>query len=622
MDKKLSALSASIAVYIPSAAAQSTDFVGIIPLLSDVLGLELSDPTNAIGVAATVGLMTAIIYGVLKLGAERLEIADSLTGGDGYGEGGRNILAIVSVLIVLSTAGAGLFDQLAPLYSNLGLVLLTAIGAVGLIGAVFLLLGGVPGAAAFGGGAGAKLAGEGAAAGAEGYTEAKSTLKEKKAERKKRKAEAEKRMQEIEDEADQIREDIQDGSEGDTDSEREAAELEEDVINKIKSILNNLNLENDVKLAEKALNDVEDELQMEKDIGPKIGYASARINRALAYLEVFKEDIIDNIDTGGGGVNPDNPRYADALKQTPASVSGAAADLVFDDSAGWTSSRNKILNRVKGKSSATDKINYPNSLSSVGPDEIGGIEFEERDKVKSNLSGTVDFSDQKYDYGICEAYEDLQKVKAEFKTIGKGVEEEESLEEDAFNDLVQAVEDIKLVHGLVGELHNLLDQLEEDDEMLEKLAEDQNWRDLFEEVESEEEAVEDLDDYLNHLDDLQSKALPILEETYEKLSNFLDYDESEVQRLDNDKTLIGEIVGISIGKADCLENKFNDIESQVTAMTAERQASLNELKRISQGIGEICRDDILGELKAVEDIDKREDSEARDMIQELEEIVG
>ena len=49
---------------------------------------------------------------------------------------------------------------------------------------------------------------------------------------------------------------------------------------------------------------------------------------------------------------------------------------------------------------------------------------------------------------------------------------------------------------------------------------------------------------------------------------------------------------------------------------------MNELKRISQGIGEICRDDILGELKAVEDIDKREDSEARDMIQELEEIVG
>ncbi|NMI77063.1 hypothetical protein GLT92_01425 [Nanohaloarchaea archaeon] len=617
MMRKLAVSLSLVTFYVPFVAAQPGEIVGIVPLLTQLIGVEVSNPSNAIGVAASIGLMTVIVYGILKVGAERLDLGDSLTGGGR--DGGRNILAIVSILIVLSTAGTGLFSTLGPLYSSLGLYLLVGIFLVALVGILFFAGGGLGGAAAFGKAGGDKLKAEGQIT----QDELEAQMKEKRGETEKRKAEAEKRMNELENEADQIRQDIQDGSEGDADSEREAAELEEDVINKIKSILNNLNLENDVKLAEKALNDVEDELQMEKDIGPKIGYASARINRALAYLEVFKEDIIDNIDTGGGGVNPDNLRYADALRQTPASVSGAAADLVFDDSAGWTNSRNRILNRVKGKSSATDKINYPDSLSSVGPDEIGGIEFEERDKVKSDLSGTVDFSNQKYDYGICEAYEDLQKVKAEFTTIGKGVEEEESLEEDAFNDLVQAVEDIKLVHGLVGELHDLLDQLEEDDEMLEKLAEDQDWRDLFEEVESEEEAVEDLDDYLNHLDDLQSKALPILEETYEKLSGFLDYDESEIQRLDNDKTLIGEIVGISIGKNDCLENKFDDIESNVPRpLPPERQASLNELKRISQGIGEICRDDILGELKAVEDIDKREDSEARDMIQELEEIVG
>lgn len=594
----------SLLAFLPLASAQEVQ--GIIPLLTDLIGIQVGNPQVAIGVAASFGLMVALVYSVMKIGAEKLEVAESLMGGQ-YGEG-RNVLLIISVLIGLSTLGTGAFGTLVQSFGLISVVLILSIAfvavfAVGSFGAF-----GAGGAAKFAGSAGEKLGAKG--------NELAADAKEKRAESKKRKAEADKKMREMEEEAERIRNDIQEGSEeGDTDSEREAVELEEDIINKVQSIVSDLDLEKDVHFAEQALEDLETELKIGKEEGPKMGYASARINRAHAYLTRLNTEVLSGI--GPGSIT--DPDYVDLLRQTPTVVSGGGMELVILNK----SVRADIRSQV-GKQNGNGNIDYPPEHDTADPSDIGGIDYSVRDSVGSDFGG---FSNETADYGICEALEDVEKARKQFKAVAEGTENEKELEGDAFEDVVNAVEDIKAVHNMIDELHELLGQLEEDNEMLESLAENQNWRDLFEEVESDESAVEDLDDYVQHLNDLQNKAEPILEDVHQTLEQFLDIDEQEIQFLKEDGNLIPEIIihttaGNGSGVTG-MKDSFSTIESNWSPkpIPPGPAQALQELQNICQNITDECGE-LTNMLDAIENADKREESEGREMLQELEEIVG
>lgn len=234
MGRKFSALLAA-AASIPAASAQIvSDYgyynnEGIIGLLEHLLGLSINNPYELTGLAATVGIMWVSIYAILKIGIKKLDegIDDSSLSGSGYfaeslGVGDtdqKNILALLSLLIVLTTLGTGYFTGLVRTWQSI-FVLLFVIMALALL--VFVVVGGAYGT--IGGvsvarGAGKQLQ----AAGMEQLADAQKTINEAE--------------QDIADLESASEEDIEQGDTGEADREaRIAAEDIQEVIQELESV--------------------------------------------------------------------------------------------------------------------------------------------------------------------------------------------------------------------------------------------------------------------------------------------------------------------------------------------------------------------------------------------------
>ena len=143
-------------------------------LLSELLGINMGEPYQAIGFAATFGLMWISAYIIFKVGIKKLDEGLD-TGGRRSGgfasavgidsEDSRNLLAVLTLLITLSIIGTGAFAGLIRGWQSLILLAFTFMLIAGL---AFIIIGGTGGIL----GGGSYMAGKSAKATAQGVREA------------------------------------------------------------------------------------------------------------------------------------------------------------------------------------------------------------------------------------------------------------------------------------------------------------------------------------------------------------------------------------------------------------------------------------------------------------------
>lgn len=177
MKRKILGLTVSSVVLLETVAAQigggSTSFQGILPLISQILGIDVGNPYNLLGVVATFGILSLLNYIILKKAFDKMDMLDIVNVGGsssvGGSEGGRNILAILSVLMTLSIVGTGAFMGIISGFRGLILLLF----AFMLFGGIAILLSGGTmlgiGGIAWTSGKGAKAMSEGVKEGAEAF---------------------------------------------------------------------------------------------------------------------------------------------------------------------------------------------------------------------------------------------------------------------------------------------------------------------------------------------------------------------------------------------------------------------------------------------------------------------
>ena len=165
----LKSLFTGFLLVLPVSSAQITSggSASISGLMTDLLGLNFSEPYVTLGFAATFGLMWASVYVIFKVGVKKIDSGyggrRSNPFGDALGLTGdsRNLLAVLTLLITLSMVGTGAFTGLIQGWQSL---IILAFSFMLLAGLAFVLLGGsgaVVGGTAYVTGKSAKVASEG-----------------------------------------------------------------------------------------------------------------------------------------------------------------------------------------------------------------------------------------------------------------------------------------------------------------------------------------------------------------------------------------------------------------------------------------------------------------------------
>ncbi|MFB6116820.1 MAG: hypothetical protein ABEK10_04905, partial [Candidatus Nanosalina sp.] len=120
MDRKtvLPALTAIIAASPVSAQITGTGTRSVTGMISHLLGINIYEPYQILGISATVGVLWVSTYVIFKVGIKRI---DEGLNNDGYSDSSiaealgvdtdnsRNLLAVLTLLIVLTMIGTGAF---------------------------------------------------------------------------------------------------------------------------------------------------------------------------------------------------------------------------------------------------------------------------------------------------------------------------------------------------------------------------------------------------------------------------------------------------------------------------------------------------------------------------------
>lgn len=169
---RLLKLAALVLASVPAASAQITSrgTQSVPDLMSHLFGIEFHEPYVALGFASTIGVLWVATYVIFKIGIKRI---DAGLDNDGYNSGGfaealgidseesRNILSVLTLLIVLTMLGTGAFAGLIQGWQSL---ILLAFTFALLAGTIFVIIGGtggVIGGSAYVAGASAKVTAQG-----------------------------------------------------------------------------------------------------------------------------------------------------------------------------------------------------------------------------------------------------------------------------------------------------------------------------------------------------------------------------------------------------------------------------------------------------------------------------
>lgn len=158
MGRRISAFLASL-LAVPTASAQITQGYGyygnegMIGLLEHLIGISINNPYELAGLAATVGIMWVSTYIIFKVAITKLD--EGVGDGSGVSSSGyfadalglgdsdqKNILAVLTLLIVLTMMGTGYFMGLIRTWQSL-IILTFTLMALALL--IFILVGGAYG---------------------------------------------------------------------------------------------------------------------------------------------------------------------------------------------------------------------------------------------------------------------------------------------------------------------------------------------------------------------------------------------------------------------------------------------------------------------------------------------
>ena len=280
----VSAVSSPTVAQVTGGSGQVTSIFGT---LSQLLGINVANPYNALAMLVTLGVMSLSVYIVLKVGVRKLDIEDVVLPSGGHNGGGRNILALMSVLITLSIFGtgaaAGLIQGFQAMFALGFLFMIIGLG-------VFIVIGGTGGL--FGGGS--YMIGKTSKASMEGIKEGSEALDE-----------AKEMLGTAEKEA-------QDGADGGPSNKSpfdDTEDEEEDAANRIQEalgIMNDVLVQTDEGLESKrnelnvAINEVEEALEIEGTEDEYFGQIDQRFKRANIFLNLAAQKADDQ---GPGGLD-------------------------------------------------------------------------------------------------------------------------------------------------------------------------------------------------------------------------------------------------------------------------------------------------------------------------------
>ncbi|MFB6116379.1 MAG: hypothetical protein ABEK10_02595, partial [Candidatus Nanosalina sp.] len=118
MDRRLFLLLTFLASTIPASAQITGGYGGtrsVTGMISHLLGIDIYQPYQVLGITATVGVLWVSTYVIFKVGIKKIDeglnnkssgIAGALGVDD---DNSRNLLAVLTLLIVLTMIGTGAF---------------------------------------------------------------------------------------------------------------------------------------------------------------------------------------------------------------------------------------------------------------------------------------------------------------------------------------------------------------------------------------------------------------------------------------------------------------------------------------------------------------------------------
>lgn len=127
---------------------------GAIEFLSNLFGVNMSEPTQAIGFAAAFGILWLVVNVVMEVGLDKLNMLEYFQQ-SGRSHEGRNRMPILSFLVVISMLGTGAFTGVVTGLQTIILLVFVSAILAGLLAAVF----GLPSGALLGIGGGMKALG-------------------------------------------------------------------------------------------------------------------------------------------------------------------------------------------------------------------------------------------------------------------------------------------------------------------------------------------------------------------------------------------------------------------------------------------------------------------------------
>lgn len=542
MKRKALAISAFLTSITASASAQVTGGSGqitsVFEIISEILGINVQNPYNALAVLATLGIMSLSTYIILKVGAKKLDIEDTVLPGSGRSGEGRNILALLSVLITLTIFGTGAASGLINGFQ--GMILLGFVIMMFALGA-FVLIGGVGGF--FGGGSymlgkSSKAAMDGIKEGNEAYQEAKDMIET-------------------------AENDIQDGADnGDEGKEEKAAEEIQQALKRLNDIqqISSTQLEEDRKRVKDAMQKVREELELEEDEYEKSVDVDHRIKRAEKFMGLAEGQ-------SGWSGSASNPNIHKGL--------------------------------ILGKDLTGGKFADYNQASAVASETSSGV------KGVKLASGSF--------YGLQSVYDDLNKARKELQLITKDVQQENNDQQKAFDELLSAVKILREVHEHIVEVQDLLDTAEREDQQLEEIAQNNNWKHLYGMADQEVDEEHSLEQGEERLEQEEQKIRSEMEKAMKMINKHLKEDEQVIDVLRdalNNDTKLEELVENNIlPKFDTVSAKDSNMWSN-----GDARAGLEGVANLVEGLENI--------LDTLENQDELEEKRDREFIDDINQYLN
>lgn len=352
--------------------------------------------------------------------------------------------------------------------------------------------------------------------------------------------------------------DIQDGANnGDEGEEEQAAEEIQQALEKLNNVqqISSKQFEEDRKRVQNAINEVRETLELEEDEYEKSVDVDHRIQRAEKYLELA------------------------------------------DNESKFTGESDTSIHQafIEGK-------DFSRGAVSVNYNQASAIQGETSSQLKGVKKANGSF------YGLQSVYDDLNKARKELQLVTKDVKQENNDQQEAFEKLLNAVKTLKQIHEHIVELQELLDTAEQEDQQIEQIAQNNNWKHLYGMADQEVDEERSLEQGQDKLEQEEEKIKTEMDKAMKLINEHMKEDDQVIDvlrdALNNDKKL-EELV-----ENDLLQ-RFNTVSSKDSNMwsNGDARAGLEGVANLVEGL-----DNILTKLENQDELEEKRDREIIDEI--------